>query len=131
MNNKIYISGPITGVKDYKYVFKDARFRLEEARRICSYGHKCRKQECLYYNRDYILGCMINRVFPDYPEIINPAEFKLDGCSWHVCMLVCIARLLPCSYVYMLWGWQQSRGARIEHKIAKLLGKRVIYEKRF
>ena len=43
-------------------------------------------------------------------------------------MIVCVWRLMGCSYVYCLNDWQESRGARIENRVARMLGKKIIYQ---
>ena len=43
-------------------------------------------------------------------------------------MAVCLWHLLWCDAVLMLRGWDMSRGARIEHKVAEILGKVIMYE---
>ena len=128
-NNRIFISGPITGIPDYRDNFKNAAFRLNEARRECTKHHHCITTRCPFYSRDYVFGCMIHDVFPDYLEVVSPATFGLEGKTWLVCMAVCIHHLLRCRRVYMLRGWQNSRGARIEHWIASKLNKQIIYQK--
>lgn len=128
MNNRIFISGPVTGHPDYKDKFKEAAFRLSEARRECSKHHRCISSRCPLYSRDYIFGCTIHDVFPDYLDIVNPTTLGLDNRPWLICMAVCIRHLLRCRRVYMLRGWQSSRGARIEHRIAVLLHKQIIYQ---
>ncbi len=42
--------------------------------------------------------------------------------QWLNCMRMDIARLVTCDAVYMLQGWEASRGARLEHTIAAGLG---------
>ena len=39
-----------------------------------------------------------------------------------------IINLIDCEGIYMLQGWEDSQGARIEHAVAKELGKAVFYE---
>lgn len=129
MNNRIFISGPVTGVPDYKDNFDNARFILEDARRECTKHRHCISTQCPYYCRNYIFGCTIHDLFPDYPEIVSPVKLNPETRPWLLCMFVCIHHLIRCSYVFMLRNWQQSRGARIEHRIARLLNKRIIYQK--
>ena len=38
--------------------------------------------------------------------------------------------LILCDEIYMLRGWWRSKGARLEHHIAKVLGLKIIYQKR-
>nr|DAN72896.1 MAG TPA: Blasticidin M [Caudoviricetes sp.] len=43
-------------------------------------------------------------------------------------MLKDIADLLQCKAIYMLQGWQESKGACIEHYIATQIGIPITYE---
>jgi hypothetical protein len=59
-------------------------------------------------------------------EVINPADLNPDpGMSWGECMRKDIAALVTCDEIVMLPGWQESRGASLEHDIATRLGMRV------
>lgn len=56
-------------------------------------------------------------------EVINPAEINPDkGMSWRECMRTDIAALVFCDAIDLLPGWQDSRGATLEHHIAERLG---------
>ena len=60
---------------------------------------------------------------------VNPAEEKLpDGATWADYMRRDIKLLCDCDAIYMLDGWQESAGAKIEHKLARKLGIEIIYE---
>ena len=64
---------------------------------------------------------------------MQPCDFRimrhpLEECSWSLCMLVCLWHLTGCSYIYMLNNWRDSRGARIEHRWATILRKKIIYQ---
>lgn len=48
--------------------------------------------------------------------------------SWRTCMIVTVWNLIKCPMVFMLKDWKESRGARIEHRIAKLLFKKIYYQ---
>lgn len=62
-------------------------------------------------------------------EVINPARINPDlHADWLECMRVDIKYLVDCDGVYMLKGWEKSRGAAIEHFIAVSLGLHVEYE---
>ena len=62
-------------------------------------------------------------------EPVNPLENGLsEHNSWEVHMLKNIADLLQCKAIYMLQGWKESKGARIEHYIATELGIHIMYE---
>ncbi|HEF4732723.1 MULTISPECIES: DUF4406 domain-containing protein [Burkholderia cepacia complex] len=55
-------------------------------------------------------------------EVVNPAEINADmSMPWRECMKADIRELLTCDGVAMLDGWEQSKGARLEHHIALAL----------
>lgn len=59
-------------------------------------------------------------------EVENPAENPAPPCgTWLGYMRMAVRQLVLCDQVVMLPGWLQSRGARIEWLLAKLLGLRV------
>lgn len=54
---------------------------------------------------------------------VNPAEEHLpDGATWADYMRHDIKLLCDCDAIYMLNGWRESAGAKIEHKLARDLG---------
>lgn len=60
---------------------------------------------------------------------VNPAEEHLpDGATWADYMRHDIKLLCDCDAIYMLNGWRESAGAKIEHKQARDLGIEIIYE---
>lgn len=60
-------------------------------------------------------------------EAINPAEINPDPTAvWAECMRADIAQLVTCDGIAMLPGWENSRGAKLEHHIANALGMDVI-----
>ena len=62
-------------------------------------------------------------------EPVNPLENGLsEHDSWEAHMLKDIADLLHCNAIYMLQGWKDSKGARIEHYIATEIGMPIMYE---
>ena len=62
-------------------------------------------------------------------EPVNPLENGLtEHDSWEAHMLKDIADLLHCNAIYMLQGWQESKGACIEHYIATKVGMPIMYE---
>ena len=59
-------------------------------------------------------------------QVINPAEINPDhAMPWHECMRRDIAELVKCDGIVLLDGWQQSRGATLEHHIAERLGMEI------
>ena len=62
---------------------------------------------------------------------VNPAEEHLpDGATWADYMRHDIKLLCECDAIYMLRGWRESAGAKIEHKLARYLGIEIIYERK-
>lgn len=58
---------------------------------------------------------------------VNPAKEHLpDGATWADYMRHDIKLLCDCDAIYMLKGWQESAGAKIEHKLARDLGLEII-----
>lgn len=53
-----------------------------------------------------------------------------DNPTYAQYMINDIHELIFCSHIYMLRGWKRSKGARLEHHIAKVLGMKIIYQKR-
>jgi len=95
----IYISGPMTGIKDFNYPeFNRVTKELREQ------GH----------------------------EVLNPVEIcnHLDNttATWEDYMMVCLPAIDKCDTIYLLDGWEQSTGARLELKIAKEYGLEIIYQ---
>ena len=43
-------------------------------------------------------------------------------------MKCAIAGMMEAGYIYMLRGWNQSKGARLEHFLARVLKYNIIYE---
>jgi hypothetical protein len=61
-------------------------------------------------------------------DAVNPAEINADqAAEWHTCMRADIAQLVTCDSIHMLPGWQNSRGATLEHHIATALGLTVLH----
>jgi hypothetical protein len=64
-------------------------------------------------------------------EIVNPAEINTDpAAEWLDCMRKDIRYLVTCDGIALLPGWEQSRGANVEHTLARGLGLRVFVARR-
>lgn len=60
-------------------------------------------------------------------EVVNPAELNPDKTmSWEQCMKTDIKALCDCDAIYLLPGWQNSKGAHLELHIAHRLGLKVM-----
>lgn len=63
---------------------------------------------------------------------VNPVKLveQNDSYTWEDYMEKDIALLLRCQAIYMLTDWEDSKGARCEHALAKELGLRIVYQKK-
>ena len=62
-------------------------------------------------------------------KVENPAENpEPPGGSWEAYMRLAIAQLITCDTILMLHGWNDSKGARIERRLAMELGMIVMYD---
>jgi hypothetical protein len=60
-------------------------------------------------------------------DVVNPAEIDIPHPGdWLAAMRADIRELVTCDAIYCLDGWWNSRGARLERKIAEGLGLEVI-----
>ena len=95
---KVYISGPITGTDDYMERFERVAWEV-------------------WVNYD----C----------TVINPAEINshLPNDTTHaVYMRTSIAMLSMCDTIYLMKGWENSKGCKIEYNYARKNGIKIIYE---
>ena len=62
-------------------------------------------------------------------EVTNPLCNGLsEAAPWEEHIAKDIINLIDCEGIYMLQGWEDSQGARIEHAVAKEIGLKVMYE---
>ncbi len=111
---KIYISGKIKGVDDYKERFLDAeKFLLTEfvdwmidgVAQIVNPATKGIQLQALYMTK--------HKRLPSYEEYLSDDIKALaDGCT----------------AIFMLENWKDSKGAKIELDLAKKLGLKIYYE---
>jgi hypothetical protein len=95
---KIYISGMISNLSKAVY---ERSFNQAEQKLIAS-GH----------------------------QVVNPLriDHSRHDQSWESFMLADIKELFSCDGIFMLAGWNDSKGAMIERAIAQAMGKHVYYE---
>lgn len=94
---KVYISGPITGLERQVYLKNFA----DKERELLAMGY----------------------------DVINPTKLLPSRFLWiykiigyKLTLLYDLWHLMNCDYIYLLDGWMQSRGARIERCVAQVLG---------
>lgn len=62
-------------------------------------------------------------------DVVNPMKLPHDHDKhWHSYMREDIKALCDCNTIYMMKGWEDSKGAIMEHEIAVSMGLKVIYE---
>ena len=80
----------------------------------------------VYYNFEEEEKLLINSGY----NILNPVKKCKSNWSYFRCMVVCIFYLIfYCNKISLLSNWQDSKGAKIEYKIAKFLNYDVINNK--
>lgn len=65
-------------------------------------------------------------------EVINPAELNegVEGYEWQDYMKADIKALLDCDAIFLIKGYESSKGALIEKSLAEGLGLIVMYDHR-
>ena len=132
MNNRIFISGKVTGDDGYKAKFKATESTLAQARRICSERTERRELQsctgCPFHDRRWVTTCRISDIFPQQLQVVNPVDLDLEGKPYWLAMLKCLWQMRKCRYVYFLRDWKDSRGAQKEHRWAVRWKKQIIYQ---
>lgn len=64
--------------------------------------------------------------------VVNPLEIAaalpFDGPIWADYMRADLHAMLDCDAIFLLPGWQASRGALLEYRVAEALGMEVLHE---
>lgn len=108
---KIYISGPIAGIPDFKDHFFTAELELQRL-----HGSVSVINPTVVPAWDHIGECP-----PSYTGVVNghTAACYLRGDL--------LAMLRYCDALFMLSGWENSIGARLEHSVAAHCGMPIYY----
>lgn len=97
-HKRIYIAGPMTGLPENNYpAFHEAAARLRK------------------------------RAWHVENPAENPNPHTDAACEWTAYMRMGVSQLMTCHAIYLLPGWQKSKGANLEYFIAQRLGL-TIYE---
>lgn len=98
---KLYLAGPMSGYPDHNF----PAFNAETAR-LRALGY----------------------------EIVNPAELNLDVDRtqtpydlWRICMRKDIHALIDCDGIILMKDWPNSKGACLEHQIARGLKLQILF----
>lgn len=92
----------------------------------------------------YISGAIAHYDMAERKEAFSDAEMRLRGMGfnpvnpfknglpdeahWREHMRADIRLLLDCEYIYMLQGWELSKGAKLELDVASSCGVKVLFE---
>lgn len=60
--------------------------------------------------------------------VINPCELSPPGKDWNKSMRTDISSMMKCDTIYLLRGWERSKGVQLELHIALALGFDVMVE---
>jgi hypothetical protein len=112
---KIYLSGPISGKSKEEYMQDFA----EEEEYLNDRGYSVVNPTKIRAPNTDASG----RVLIDFDSNI----FFQDS-LWNYYMRKGLVELCECQTIYMLEGWQDSKGARLEYHVAKEFGMSVYYE---
>ena len=95
MSDKVYIAGPMSGYEEFNF---PAFNRVEELLRG-TYGYK---------------------------HVVNPAKLhRATNLPWVEFLKRDLLELITCDAVFLLEGWEKSRGATLEAFVAYALGLRL------
>lgn len=101
---RIYISGPITNVKNWKKNFLLAEKKILELDKTFAVVNPLKISE------------RIEKDFAKYEKTPDYQDYMRED----------IKLLADCNAICMLPGWKRSKGARLEYRIAKILNLTII-----
>ena len=100
---RIYIAGPMTGIEDLnRAAFEKAESDLWEQ--------------------------AVGPVIIDNPHKLAKRFGWSESTELQIIAGVLLVALTYCDAIYMLRGWENSKGARAEHAVAVWLGLEIIYQ---
>jgi len=102
MVTRIYIAGKVSG-EDYEDVVRKFNAAEQYIRDVVGYS-------------DLQLGRVV---------VVNPIDICDQNWCWIHCMIVCLQYVIVSKVVVLLPDWCKSRGARIEARVARWLGKTI------
>lgn len=98
LKTRVYIAGPMSGFEKFNYpAFHEAESKLREA------GYE-----------------PVNPALPH--QISDDGDSFAEGVTYQDCLREALQALLTCDGVALLPGWELSKGAKLEHHVATVLG---------
>lgn len=112
---RVYISGPVTGIPNYRDPFDKEEGALREA------------------GNDVFNPANLPMPAPDLlveweeeGKLLNDPDTQKRN-LWQYFMRICVGQIPLCDEMRMLPHWERSKGAVWEHRIAQMLGLRITY----
>jgi hypothetical protein len=106
----IYISGKITGLSETEY---RAKFK---------------KGEDLWNSKEGWHSINPVKIGEELEFEVISNFGNVEDITWKDYMIVDIIELVKCDAIYMLEGWKESKGARLEHYLAQELELEIYYQ---
>ena len=108
---KIYIAGPMSGIPDHN---KPAFIKAEA------------DLVALYHEEEYEIFNPINH---EASLMVQEGLVRDTQEAYRMCMAIdCEYICTHATMIYMMKGWEHSKGAMAEWTLAKCLGLRIVYE---
>lgn len=109
-NPKVYIAGPMTGYKNYNF------FAFDKA-----------KSDLQSQGWNVISPADIDRAH-GFDPTIKGMSHDLSASDLGAMLARDIMAISDCDAIYMLDGWEPSKGANIEYLFAHIIGIDILYE---
>lgn len=62
-------------------------------------------------------------------EAVSPADIQDESFSYQDYMRADLKLLLDCDVIYMMRGWDESKGAMIEYEVARVCGMTILFQR--
>lgn len=105
---KVYVSGPMTGLTKEKYRENFIRASQDAVAFVKHMEHP-KEVDVLVVDPSAKIGVV-------------------DGLTYADCLYIDVAFIQRCNYIYLMKGWEKSKGARFERHYAEIMGVPILYE---
>lgn len=106
---RVYVSGPIKGHDDFMEKFKEA---TEEVAEWAEAVNAAEVEPCGRFNG----------------QCRYPGEMLDSGHTWQCFLRYDLEIMVHCDGIYMMRGWEKSKGASEELRIAQMLGMNIYFQ---